>query len=68
MLTSKYCLEIFRDTPVPNYLFFVDHICKRKYPAAPTFVKHGKSVMLVERCRRVIFGVHNKGKSRDLGS
>ena len=47
---------------------FVGHICKRKNPAAPTFVEHDKSVMLIERRRRVIFGVHNKGKCRDLGS
>ena len=68
MLTSECCLEKLRNTQIPNYLFFVRHICKRKHPAALIFVEYDKPVMLIERRRRVIFGVNNKGKCRDPGS
>jgi hypothetical protein len=59
--------ELLQNTNVKLFIFG-SHICKRKYPTALTFVERDKSVMLIERRRRVIFGVHNQGKCRDLGS
>ncbi len=59
--------EFLQNTNAELFIF-VSHICKRQNPAALTFVERDKSVMLIERRCRVIFGVHNKGKCRDLGS